>query len=63
MRNFIKLTIAKTCREILIDASKIIFVRDDNDTRHVYLSNDCECDVKETIDEIEKLINNAGICF
>jgi DNA-binding transcriptional MocR family regulator len=61
VKNFIKLTVEKaTCRKVLIDASKIISVCDNVDnTRRVTLSNNSLCDVKETIDEIEQLIQNA----
>jgi hypothetical protein len=61
VKNFIKLTVEKaTCRKVLIDASKIISVYDNVDnTRRVTLSNNSLCDVKETIDEIEQLIQNA----
>ena len=58
MLTFIKLTGIKG-ENVLINASNIIFVSDDGDDRYIALLDKHAYHVKETIDEIERLINEA----
>ena len=64
MKNFIKLTklTSTTCKEILINVSNIIFIEDDGEDRYIiFLGSGSRVytRVKESLDEIEKLINEA----
>jgi hypothetical protein len=58
MLTFIKLTGIKG-ENVLINASNIIFVNDDGDDRYIAFLDKHTCHVKETINEIEKLIEEA----